>query len=182
MCVGPLGFLLYGLFVWMRDLHFLSFLFSLAVDSLLTDTSIRWTPRVLLVPAFLYSLYLTLYKMDISLRQTLIAGPKGVRLRLSWLYTCIYIKISRASNPHKYGWSFCFLFQVISEGGRPKIQVEHKGETKTFYAEEVSWSIYLGDHVFLTPFSPQDTELLKYLILSLAQVLKRRMLCIISNS
>ena len=146
------------------------------------DTSQRRTPRVLLVPAFLYSLYLTLYKMDVSLRQTLIAGPKGVRLRLSWLYTCIYIKISRASNPHKYNWSFCFLFQVVSEGGRPKIQVEHKGETKTFYAEEVSWSIYFGDHVFLTPFSPQDTELLKYLFLSLAQVLKRRMLCIISNS
>ena len=127
------------------------------------DTSLRRTPRVLLVPAFLYSLYLTLYKMDISLRQTLIASPKDVRLRLSWLYTCIYRKISRASNPHKYGWSFCFLFQVISEGGRPKIQVEHKGETKTFYAEEVSWSIYLGDHVFLTPFSPQDTEIVEIL-------------------
>ena len=28
-------------------------------------------------------------------------------------------------------------FQVISEQGRPKIQVEHKGETKTFFAEEV---------------------------------------------
>ena len=72
---------------------------------------------------------------------------------------------------------------MISEGGRPKIQVEHKGETKTFYAEEVSWNIFLGDHVFfLTLFSPQDNELLRYLILSLAQVLKRRMLFIIANS
>ena len=38
-----------------------------------------------MVPAFLYSLYLTLYKTDISLRLTLTAGPKGVRLRGSWL-------------------------------------------------------------------------------------------------
>ena len=27
--------------------------------------------------------------------------------------------------------------QVIDEGGRPKIQVEYKAETKTFFAEEV---------------------------------------------
>ena len=32
-----------------------------------------------LVPAFIYSLYLTLYKFDISLRWTLNAGPKDVR-------------------------------------------------------------------------------------------------------
>ncbi|XP_075695129.1 heat shock cognate 71 kDa protein-like [Rhinoderma darwinii] len=29
-------------------------------------------------------------------------------------------------------------FTVINDGGRPKMQVEYKGETKTFYAEEVS--------------------------------------------
>lgn len=29
-------------------------------------------------------------------------------------------------------------FKVISEGGKPKVQVEFKGETKTFYPEEVS--------------------------------------------
>ena len=38
------------------------------VDSLLTDTSIRRTPlwngHLEFVPAFLYSLYLTLYKTD----------------------------------------------------------------------------------------------------------------------
>ena len=34
-----------------------------------------------MVPTFLYSLYLTLYKTDIALRWTLTAGPKGVRLR-----------------------------------------------------------------------------------------------------
>ena len=39
-----------------------------------------------MVPAFLYSLYLPLYKMDISLRQTHTAGPQGVCLRKSWLY------------------------------------------------------------------------------------------------
>lgn len=34
--------------------------------------------------------------------------------------------------------SFRFRFQVKNEGGRPKIQVQHKGESKTFFAEEVS--------------------------------------------
>lgn len=29
-------------------------------------------------------------------------------------------------------------FEVISDGGRPKLQVEYKGETKSFYPEEVS--------------------------------------------
>ena len=54
------------------------------VDSLLTDTSIRRDTSVNghleLVPAFSYSLYLTLYKTDISLRRTLSSGLKGVRL------------------------------------------------------------------------------------------------------
>ena len=57
------------------------------VDSLLTNTSIRRTPlydgHLELVPASLYSFYLTLYKTDTSLRRTLSAGPKGVRLRES---------------------------------------------------------------------------------------------------
>lgn len=29
-------------------------------------------------------------------------------------------------------------FQVISEGGKPKIQVDYKGEVKTFFPEEIS--------------------------------------------
>ncbi|WP_411024940.1 Hsp70 family protein, partial [Salmonella sp. s54836] len=29
-------------------------------------------------------------------------------------------------------------FEVINDAGRPKIQIEHKGENKTFYAEEIS--------------------------------------------
>jgi L1 cell adhesion molecule like protein len=29
-------------------------------------------------------------------------------------------------------------FDVVEEGGRPKVQVEYKGETKTFFAEEIS--------------------------------------------
>lgn len=29
-------------------------------------------------------------------------------------------------------------FQIINDSGRPKIQVDYKGETKTFYAEEIS--------------------------------------------
>ena len=40
-----------------------------------------------MVPAFAYSLYLTLYKTDISLRRTFSAGPKGVRLGESTLYS-----------------------------------------------------------------------------------------------
>ena len=28
-------------------------------------------------------------------------------------------------------------FKVVNEGGRPKVQVTHCGETKTFYAEEI---------------------------------------------
>ena len=54
------------------------------VDSLLTNTSITRTPlqngHLVLVPSFLSSLYLTLYKTDISLRRTASAGPKGVCL------------------------------------------------------------------------------------------------------
>ena len=45
----------------------------------MTDISVKRTLRV----AFLYSFYLTLYKTDTSLRWTLSAGPKGVRLRES---------------------------------------------------------------------------------------------------
>ena len=58
--------------------------FKNTVDSLnghlyKTDTSVKRTP-IELVPAFAYSLYLTLHKTDISTRRTLCAGPKGVRL------------------------------------------------------------------------------------------------------
>ena len=55
----------------------------------LTDTSTRWTPRwnryLELVPAFLYSLNLTLNKVDIALRRTLSRRPKGIHLREGWL-------------------------------------------------------------------------------------------------
>ena len=39
-----------------------------------------------MVPAFLYSINLTLYKTDITLRWTLCAATKGVRLRENLLY------------------------------------------------------------------------------------------------
>ena len=39
-----------------------------------------------MVPAFLYSINLTLYKTDITLRRTLCAATKGVRLRENLLY------------------------------------------------------------------------------------------------
>ena len=35
------------------------------------------------------------------------------------------------------------LFQVVDEGGRPKIQVEFKGETKSFFPEEISSMVLL---------------------------------------
>ena len=61
-------------------------LFRFTVDSLLTDTSIRRTllynGHLELVPAFLYSLYLTFCKTNISAS----AGPRGVRLGENWLY------------------------------------------------------------------------------------------------
>ncbi|XP_015753981.1 PREDICTED: heat shock cognate 71 kDa protein-like [Acropora digitifera] len=48
-------------------------------------------------------------------------------------------------------------FKVVSEGGRPKIRVDHKGETKSFFAEEISSMVltkmketaeaYLGEKV-----------------------------------
>ena len=53
-----------------------------ADDSLLTDTSIRRTPLTdtsdghpELVPGFLYSLYLTLYKTDTSVKRMPRVGP-----------------------------------------------------------------------------------------------------------
>lgn len=50
-----------------------------AGDSVLTDTSIG---HLQLVPVFLYSLHLTLFKTDITFRRTfLAAGHKDVRLR-----------------------------------------------------------------------------------------------------
>ena len=41
------------------------------------------------------------------------------------------------------GRPFCFslrnsLVQVVNEGGKPKLQVEYKGERKTFSPEEIS--------------------------------------------
>lgn len=29
-------------------------------------------------------------------------------------------------------------FNVVNDGGRPKVQVDYKGETKSFYPEEIS--------------------------------------------
>ena len=53
------------------------------VNSLLTDTSIKRTtcvgPCALFCQSFYYNL--TLYKMDTSLRRTVVNGPDGVRLR-----------------------------------------------------------------------------------------------------
>ena len=50
----------------------------------MTDTSLKRTPRV--GPCLsLLSLSDSLYKTDISLRPTLSAGPKGVRLKVSRL-------------------------------------------------------------------------------------------------
>ncbi len=47
-------------------------------------------------------------------------------------------------------------FKVVSDGGKPKVQVEYKGETKSFSPEEISSMIlvkmketaeaFLGEH------------------------------------
>jgi len=54
---------------------------SFTVDSLLTDTCVKRTLRV--GPCLSLLPYLTLFMTDTSLRQTLSARPKGVRLRES---------------------------------------------------------------------------------------------------
>ena len=84
-----------------------------------------------MVPAFLCSLYLTFYKTDISLRRTASAGPKGVRLRESWLYFCCSLvsffedgRNPQEFNPRKIHLHFWHLklllnnksFDVISLG------------------------------------------------------------------
>ena len=51
------------------------------VDSLLTDTSVKRTPRG--GPCLSLLPLLTFYKTDTSLRRTASAGPKGVCLRES---------------------------------------------------------------------------------------------------
>ena len=50
------------------------------------DTSVKWTPRV--GPCL--SLF-SLFKMDTSIGRTLSAGPKGVHLIKSWLYSFSYL-------------------------------------------------------------------------------------------
>ena len=52
-----------------------------------------------MVLAFAYSLCLTLYKTDISLRRTLSAGPKGVRLGESYCTENNYNQLSPRRTP-----------------------------------------------------------------------------------
>ena len=51
------------------------------VDSLLMDTSVKWTSRVGPCLFLLLNLSLTLHRTELSLRRTLSAGPEGVHLR-----------------------------------------------------------------------------------------------------
>ena len=44
----------------------------------------------------------------------------------------------RSNDPVVIGHKKHWPFDVIDEAGRPKVQVEYKGETKTFFAEEIS--------------------------------------------
>ena len=56
----------------------------MSVNLCKAETLVKSKPRV--VPTFLYALYLTPCKMDIPLRQPLIAGRECVRLRENLLY------------------------------------------------------------------------------------------------
>ena len=47
----------------------------------LSQRTPRWKRHLELVPGFLYSLYLTFYEIDVSLKRTLSAGPKVSILR-----------------------------------------------------------------------------------------------------
>lgn len=40
-------------------------------------------------------------------------------------------------------------FEVISDGGKPKIQVEYKGEAKTFFPEEVRSLLFYLERINL---------------------------------
>ena len=104
----------------------------------MTDTSVKG--HLELVPAFLYSLYLTLYKMDTSLRRTLSTGPEGVGLTESWLYVHtlpwfprksrpiklgkVYTRPKRLKNPTLWGGTYLYrLHKVVSlpgGGGGPR--------------------------------------------------------------
>ena len=44
----------------------------------------------------------------------------------------------RSNDPRVMADRKLWPFNVVEEGGRPKVQVEYKGETKTFFAEEIS--------------------------------------------
>ena len=59
-------------------------------------------------------------------------------------------------------------FMVVNDAGRPKVQVEYKGETKSFYPEEVSSMVltkmkeiaeaYLGKVLFLRVFGTLHSD------------------------
>ena len=89
------------------------------VDSLLTDTSIRQTPRV--GPCHCLFPLLTFYKTDTSLRRTLSASPKGVHLGESWLYNNItdhpglYSTFSHWTKLHLCFWCF---HEIKTHGSR----------------------------------------------------------------
>ena len=65
-----------GIFQWDEPMKHVPFTAKPKIPEILT----KWKAPLELVDAFAYSLCLTLYKTDISLRWTLSASPKGVRL------------------------------------------------------------------------------------------------------
>ena len=71
------------LFLCSLGMYTVQFIGTYVQLTLLTDASVNG--HLELVHVFLYSLYITLIKMYISLRRTLSAGP-NVCLRKSWLY------------------------------------------------------------------------------------------------
>ena len=91
-----------------------------------TDTSVKRTPKKRSLPFFAPSIWLSLltfYKTDISLRRTASAGPKGVRLRESWLHPMrkyngyIVIPPTTTPQPPDQAWLvyskpslFCYVF------------------------------------------------------------------------
>ena len=66
----------------------------------LSQRTPRWKRHLELVPGFLYSLYLTLYEIDVSLKRTLSAGPKesifrGTQRRFPPKYIKKFFRLSR---------------------------------------------------------------------------------------
>ena len=84
-----------------------------------------------MVPAFLYSLYLTLYTTDTSLRRTLSAGPKSVRLRESWLYVSEITAVDTGQLTGGKDWQWLKLEKKMRQVFQVLILIAYRNHQKS---------------------------------------------------